>query len=80
MASSSAHTPGACPPGVWCFCARKVGMSKTTFAGVFGLLGTALAAVGTAYSTKPWGQVLVVVGLALKGADSLGNMASQDQQ
>jgi hypothetical protein len=55
-------------------------MSKTTFAGVFGLVGTVMAAVGTAYSTKPWGQLLVVAGLALKGADSLGNIASQDQK
>jgi hypothetical protein len=55
-------------------------MAKTTFAGVIGLLGTAMAAVGTALGAKPVGQVLVIVGLALKGADSLGNIASQDQK
>jgi hypothetical protein len=50
----------------------------TTYAGLIGLLGTILAAAGTYYATKPWGQLLMLVGISLKGADSLGNIASKD--
>ncbi len=51
---------------------------KTTLSGVVGLVGTLLAALGAACAGKAWGQALLAVGLALKGADSVGNLASKD--
>ncbi len=54
--------------------------SKTALNGYIGLVGTVLAALGAAYAGKTWGQALLAFGLALKGADSVGNLASQDRE
>ena len=54
-------------------------VSKTTVAGFIGLAGTVLAALGTVFHSEGWGQVLLAIGVALKGADSVGNVLSQDQ-
>jgi hypothetical protein len=51
---------------------------KTTISAYIGLAGTLLAAVGAAFPQTPWGQTLLALGIALKGADSLGNLNSQD--
>lgn len=51
---------------------------KTTLNGYLGLLGTLLAVVGAAFPGKSWGQLMLALGIALKGADSMGNIASQD--
>ena len=52
---------------------------QTTLSGVVGLAGTLLAAVGAAFPGKAWGQALLAVGIVLKGADSVGNLASADR-
>jgi hypothetical protein len=51
---------------------------KTTIAGYVGLLGTVLTAVGALFPTTTWGQTLLGLGVVLKGADSVGNLASRD--
>lgn len=51
---------------------------KTTISGYLGLLGTVLAAIGAAFPGKTWGQAVLATGIVLKGADSIGNIASQD--
>jgi hypothetical protein len=50
----------------------------TTVSGYVGLAGTVLAALGAAFQGKAWGQALLGLGLVLKGADSVGNLASRD--
>lgn len=51
---------------------------KTTLSGYLGLIGTLMAAVGAAFPQKSWGQLLLTFGIALKGADSIGNISSRD--
>ena len=51
---------------------------KTTLSGYIGLAGTLMAALGVAFPSKPWGQAILALGIALKGADSIGNIASKD--
>lgn len=52
---------------------------KTTIAGYLGLLGTVLAAIGSAAPTKGWGQMLLTIGIGLGGAmHGIGNIASAD--
>ncbi len=51
---------------------------KTTLAGYVGLAGTVLMAVGALVPATSWGQVLLALGVVLKGADSVGNIASKD--
>lgn len=51
---------------------------KTTLSGYIGLAGTILAFLGASNPSKWWGQLLLQIGLALKGADSIGNITSQD--
>jgi hypothetical protein len=51
---------------------------KTTIAGIIGLAGTIMAGVGALFAHKAWGQTLIAIGVALKGADSVGNMYSKD--
>ena len=53
--------------------------SKTTVAGIIGLVGTICALVGGVFHNNTWGQILLAIGVALKGADSIGNVLSQDQ-
>ena len=52
---------------------------KTSIAGYIGLVATCMAAVGAAFPQSRWGQLLLALGIALKGSDSLGNILSQDQ-
>lgn len=51
---------------------------KTTWSGYIGLVGTLLLAIGAFGATTNWGKVLLGIGAVLKGADSVGNIASQD--
>jgi hypothetical protein len=51
---------------------------KTTLSGYVGLAGTILASVGSVFAATPWGAALLAVGIALKGADSVGNILSKD--
>ena len=51
---------------------------KTTIAGYIGLAGTIMAALGAMFPTTTWGQILLALGIAIKGADSLGNIAARD--
>lgn len=55
---------------------------KTSIAGYIGVGATLLGVLGTAWLAtrpqSPWAQALVVVATALKGVDSVGNIASQD--
>lgn len=51
---------------------------KTTIAGYIGLAGTILAALGAMFPTTTWGQILLALGIAIKGADSLGSIAAKD--
>lgn len=51
---------------------------KSTIAGYFGLIGTLLATIGAAFPSKPWAQMLLALGLALNGANGIGNIASKD--
>ena len=55
---------------------------KTTITGYIGLGATLLTTVASGWlatqPTSPWAQALLLVGTALKGADSLGNLASRD--
>lgn len=53
--------------------------SNTSLAGYIGLAATVLAAIGAAFSGTKWGQILLALGIALKGSDSVGNVLSQDQ-
>lgn len=52
--------------------------TKTTLSGYVGLIGTVLAAIGAAFPTKPWAQMFLALGLALGGANGIGNIASKD--
>jgi hypothetical protein len=51
---------------------------RTTISGYIGLAGTLLALIGGMRPESAWGQILLSAGIALKGADSVGNLLSRD--
>lgn len=51
---------------------------RTTWSGIIGLIGTIMATIGAAFPMKAWAQIILAIGIALKGADSFGNIASKD--
>lgn len=54
---------------------------KTTIAGIVGLIGSILTSLAIAFPNKSWSQVAAAIGLALTGANGVGNIyAAEDTQ
>ena len=76
-----APPPGAPPievPRVEVAAVVKETNNKTTWSGIIAIVGTIMAAVGSAFPNEDWGKILLTIGLILNGSNGVGNILSKD--